>query len=259
VGASIAYSVSYVELDGPGSYFDRGRRFSLLHKPSRQAPGSTQPPIQWLPALYPGIKAVSSYVGHFPLSSVEVKVWSWTSDPAVRLHGVDRNDFTMFCTRSAYFDTFCFEHDQAKNEYAAGLSSAAVFPMCFLSFLGRKAESRTVVYWVEVKLSLSTRWGHIVGIEVQLHSFLTAALGGGEWSASPPEKVAPKALQAAKTTSPLVHKCQTALNDVSTWHAVGLYWFPGHAGVRGNEIADTLARGGSIQKFVRPEPSLGGP
>ena len=38
---------------------------------------------------------------------------------------------------------------------------------------------------------------------------------------------------------------------------MGLYWVPGHAGVRGNEIADKLARGGSIQKSVGPEPSLG--
>jgi ribonuclease HI len=49
-------------------------------------------------------------------------------------------------------------------------------------------------------------------------------------------QVALKALQAAKT-SPLVRQCQQALNDISTWHAMGLYWVPGHAGVRGNEIA----------------------
>ena len=195
--ARIAHSVSYLGLDGPGSYLDRGRDFSLFHKPSRPAPGSTQPPIQWLRALYPRIKAAGSYVDHFPLSSVKVREWSWTSDPAVRLHVVDRNDFTLFCTRSAYFDTFCFEHNQAKNEYAAGLSSEAVLSMRFRSFLGLKAESRTVVCSVEVKLSLSTPWGHTVGIEVQLNSFLTSALDGGEWSASTPEKVALKALQAA--------------------------------------------------------------
>jgi len=72
----MAYSVSYLRLDGLGSYLGRGKRFSLLHKPSRPAPGSTQTPIQWLPALYPGVKAANSYVDHFPLSSVEVKEWS---------------------------------------------------------------------------------------------------------------------------------------------------------------------------------------
>ena len=50
---------------------------------------------------------------------------------------------------------------------------------------------------------------------------------------------------------------QQALNDTSTRHAVGPYWVPGHAGVRGNEIADKLARSGSVQRFVGPEPFLG--
>jgi len=39
-----------------------------------------------------------------------------------------------------------------------------------------------------------------------------------------------KALQAVRT-SPLVHQCQEALNDISARHVVGLYWDPGHAGV----------------------------
>jgi D-serine deaminase-like pyridoxal phosphate-dependent protein len=38
---------------------------------------------------------------------------------------------------------------------------------------------------------------------------------------------------------------------------VGLYWVPDHTGVRGNEIADRLARNGSAQRFVGPEPFLG--
>ena len=39
-----------------------------------------------------------------------------------------------------------------------------------------------------------------------------------------------KALQAVRT-SPLVHQCQEALNDISARHVVGLYWDHGHAGV----------------------------
>jgi ribonuclease HI len=37
-----------------------------------------------------------------------------------------------------------------------------------------------------------------------------------------------------------------------------MYWVPGHAGVRGNEVADKLPRSCSVQKIVGPEPSLGG-
>ena len=36
---------------------------------------------------------------------------------------------------------------------------------------------------------------------------------------------------------------------------MGLYWVPGHAGVR-NKITDELARGGSALKFVGPRPTL---
>ena len=82
----------------------------------------------------------------------------------------------------------------------------------------------------------------------------------------PPEKyiricsdsqAALKDLQAAKPTSPLVRQCQQALNNISTRHAVRLYWVPDHAGVRGNEITDRLARSGSGQWFIGPEPYLG--
>jgi hypothetical protein len=40
-------------------------------------------------------------------------------------------------------------------------------------------------------------------------------------------------------------------------HVVGLYWVPGHTGVRGNEMAYELARGGSGLGFLGPEPALG--
>jgi ribonuclease HI len=43
-------------------------------------------------------------------------------------------------------------------------------------------------------------------------------------------QVALKALKAVRMT-PLVQQGQKALNNISTRHAVGLYWVPGHAGV----------------------------
>jgi hypothetical protein len=47
------------------------------------------------------------------------------------------------------------------------------------------------------------------------------------------------------------------LNDISARHAVGLYWVPGHAGVRVNETAGRLAQSGSASGFVGPKPALG--
>jgi hypothetical protein len=38
---------------------------------------------------------------------------------------------------------------------------------------------------------------------------------------------------------------------------MGLFWVSGHSGIRGNEIADQLARGGSVHYFAGPEPALG--
>jgi ribonuclease HI len=70
-------------------------------------------------------------------------------------------------------------------------------------------------------------------------------------------QVALQELQVAKTTSPLVQQCPKVLNDISLWPSVEQYWVPGHARVCRNEITDNLARGGSVQKFVGPELSLG--
>jgi hypothetical protein len=59
-----------------------------------------------------------------------------------------------------------------------------------------------------------------------------------------------KDLQAAKTMSLLVQQCQKALNDISTWHSVGLFWGLRHSRVCGNEIAMKPVRGGTLHQFV---------
>jgi hypothetical protein len=57
---------------------------------SRMALGTTQPPIQWLPAaLSLWVKRPGREADHSPPSSAEVKnAWSYTSSPPIRLHGV---------------------------------------------------------------------------------------------------------------------------------------------------------------------------
>ena len=129
----------------------------------------------------------------------------------------------------------------------------------------RTAEGTGVgVYGQSVNRRLSIPLGkHATGFQAEVYAILacveeTATQDRPEKHVSmcSASQVALKALQATKRTSPLVRQCQQAL-DISVRHAVGLYWIPGHAGVIGNEIANKLARGGSAQQFVGPEPLLG--
>jgi hypothetical protein len=57
-------------LDGPGIESRWGRDFP---HPSRPALWPTQPPIQWVPGLFPGVKRPESGVDPSPLSSSKVK------------------------------------------------------------------------------------------------------------------------------------------------------------------------------------------
>jgi hypothetical protein len=65
--------------------------------------------------------------------------------------------------------------------------------------------------------------------------------------------------------TPLLRHCSNHVSFIpgyvtcaqNTGHTLGLYRVPGHAGVRGIEIADKLTRDGSVQRFVGPEPFLG--
>jgi hypothetical protein len=68
-------------------------------------------------------------------------------------------------------------------------------------------------------------------------------------------KAASKALEADKTTCPVVKQCQKALNDFSTQHSVGLFWVIGHSGLPRNETAAELAREGTVHQFVGSGPT----
>jgi hypothetical protein len=48
--------------------------------------------------LCPGVKRLGCEVAHSLTSSAEVKIeWSYTSISSIRLHGVDRDNFTLHC------------------------------------------------------------------------------------------------------------------------------------------------------------------
>ncbi|XP_018374158.1 PREDICTED: uncharacterized protein LOC108768275 [Trachymyrmex cornetzi] len=72
-------------------------------------------------------------------------------------------------------------------------------------------------------------------------------------------KAALGALGACVFDSRLVWECKDALNRLAAGNDVALVWVPGHAGIKGNEVADELARNGSSARLVGPEPALGLP
>lgn len=67
------------------------------------------------------------------------------------------------------------------------------------------------------------------------------------------------ALKSFNCSSKLVWECILSLRQVASRNAVNLYWVPGHCGIEGNEIADSLARAGSENAFCGPEPFCGVP
>jgi ribonuclease HI len=68
-----------------------------------------------------------------------------------------------------------------------------------------------------------------------------------------------KALSSDRVTSLTVRDCKAALSNLARRNQVTLTWIPGHMGHKGNERADELARLGSANQFVGPEPVLGIP
>jgi hypothetical protein len=59
----------------------------LFSTASRRALGPTQPPIQWVPRLSPGVKRQGREADNSPPPSAKVKnAWRYASTPPIRLH-----------------------------------------------------------------------------------------------------------------------------------------------------------------------------
>lgn len=68
-----------------------------------------------------------------------------------------------------------------------------------------------------------------------------------------------RALQSCTIKSKLVWNCLQLIKKLGTHNKVTLEWVPGHNGIKGNELADRLAKEGADSRFVGPEPYFGIP
>jgi ribonuclease HI len=64
------------------------------------------------------------------------------------------------------------------------------------------------------------------------------------------------ALSSFRFSSRLVLECWTSLQRLAENNSVTLVWVPGHSGIEGNEMADSLAREGSSKRPITSEPVI---
>ena len=66
-----------------------------------------------------------------------------------------------------------------------------------------------------------------------------------------------QALNTYTTNSRLVYDCYIALNRLAEKGPTTLLWLPGHSDIRGNEVADRLAKQAKKESLIGPEPATG--
>jgi hypothetical protein len=62
-----------LQAERPGIHSRQGQEIFLLYTASRLALGPAQPPIQWVPWVFPGVKRPGRAADHSPPSSAKVK------------------------------------------------------------------------------------------------------------------------------------------------------------------------------------------
>jgi len=70
----------------------------MFSTPKRPALGFTQPPVQWAPGLFSGVKRAGIDVDHFrPVQTLRMSGAIPILPPPVCRHAVDRENLLLFC------------------------------------------------------------------------------------------------------------------------------------------------------------------
>jgi len=68
-----------------------------------------------------------------------------------------------------------------------------------------------------------------------------------------------RALDSYTTNSKTISECRKSLTEMTTHLRINLIWVPGHRNIKGNCIADELARQGTTADILRDKDTVGMP
>lgn len=99
-------NIYYFGLDGPDFELQQKKEVFSTPDPSRRLCGPRSLVLSRYLGSFPGVKRSRHEVAHWPSCRAEVKnEWICSSAPSIRLHGVDRSNFT-FPSLVTYFCHF---------------------------------------------------------------------------------------------------------------------------------------------------------
>lgn len=99
----------------------------------------------------------------------------------------------------------------------------------------------------------------LLAIEFCAQECLRKGLNSARIFIASDSQAALKALKSTTYESKIAWNCKQSLKQLASRNKLTLLWVPGHKGIVGNEIADSLAKEGACAPFIGPEPFCGIP
>lgn len=205
--------------------------------------------------LYAAGQWINSGIGHMSIRRKmieDISCLQFRSDRIKPKYYFDNNYVTVINDRDFWKDN----HPPLLDEV-----------ICYTDGSRARNQAGAGIYFQREDEGLSYPLGQFCTVfQAEVHAIMTCAKhnyvsqeNGSSIVICSDSQAAIKAVSNAKVTSDLVSEAVKALRELSRRNEVRLLWLPGHSGFQGNERADGLAKEGSTQRFIGPEPSLGLP